>query len=320
MAKFGKISTIKREPNSRIQSMDNSLLSKGMTRIPGTGVYKYPYKEIDNKYRTGLDPNAVYISRIQDPTEKQLEIERVTKLKVKLEEALRVDLSPNSSFWNSKLLQGENDTTHVKPAKLMDGDNLFDFSNPWMELTFAWLRVHPTIASSYQAWERGEYPADTQWYVVDEEIETKINFNKKQLINKAILIFEQMTPSKRKKVARQLDLPVTEDTTEEQVYNLIDNVLKQSEFKSGKHKSLSPVKIFLQYSQMADNLLNTKDLVKSAITHSIYRLKQGGKVFEGEYKVADSEDDLVKHLMDDDNQEDLIALEQKLKTKKFAIA
>lgn len=320
MAKFGKISTIKREPNSRIQSMDNSLLSKGMTRIPGTGVYKYPYKEIDNKYRTGLDPNAVYISRIQDPTEKELEIERVTKLKAKLEEALRVDLSPNSSFWNSKLSQGENDTTHVKPAKLMDGDNLFDFSNPWMELTFAWLRVHPTIASSYQAWERGEYPADTQWYVVDEEIETKINFNKKKLINEAILIFEQMTPSKRKKVARQLDLPVTEDTTEEQVYNLIDNVLKQSEFKSGKHKNLSPVKIFLQYSKMADGLLNTKDLVKSAITHSVYRIKQGGKIFEGEYKVADSEDDLVKHLMDDDNQEDLIALEQKLKTKKFAIA
>ena len=50
-----------------------------MTRIPGTGVFKYPYKELDGKYRTGLNPDASYIKRIQDPTEKELEIERVNQ-------------------------------------------------------------------------------------------------------------------------------------------------------------------------------------------------------------------------------------------------
>ena len=29
-----------------------------MSRIPGTGVFKYPYKELDGKYRTGLDPDS----------------------------------------------------------------------------------------------------------------------------------------------------------------------------------------------------------------------------------------------------------------------
>jgi hypothetical protein len=87
MGKTGKISTIKREYNSsQLQTMDSGLAQKGMTRIPGTGVFKYPYKELDGKYRTGLDPDAAYIRRIKDDTERELEVERVTALKAKLEE------------------------------------------------------------------------------------------------------------------------------------------------------------------------------------------------------------------------------------------
>ena len=62
---------------------------------------------------------------------------------------------------------------HVQSVKLLDGDNIFDLSIPLQELAFSWLRVHPTIASSYQAWERGEYPAETQFFVADEEIEKR---------------------------------------------------------------------------------------------------------------------------------------------------
>ena len=69
---------------------------------------------------------------------------------------------------------------------------------------------------------------------------------------------------------------------------------------------------------MKDNLLNIKDLVKQAIQHSIYRIKPSGAVYEGEYEVAKDEEELVKYLVDDDNQDDLLVLEQKLKTKKLA--
>ena len=51
--------------------MDGGLSQKGLTRVPGTGVFKFPYKEMDGKYRTGLDPDAAYIKRIQDKTEKR---------------------------------------------------------------------------------------------------------------------------------------------------------------------------------------------------------------------------------------------------------
>ena len=210
------------------------------------------------------------------------------------------------------------DPTHIQPYKLIDGDNLFDLSIPVQALAFAWLRVHPTIASSYQAWERGDYPEDTQFYVVDEEIETQVVFKKKQLINKAITKFDSMTPDKKKKVARLLGCPVTDHTTEQAVYNMVDNILKDTEFKSGKYQGLSTIDIFNRFADMKESLLHIKDVVKQAIDHSIYRVKANGHVYEGELEVAKDEESLVKMLADDDNQDMLIVLEGKLKTKKIA--
>jgi hypothetical protein len=320
MGKIGKISTLKKEyNNSQLQTMQGGLALKGFTRIPGTGVFKYPYKELDGQYRTGLDANAAYIRRIQDSTERELETERVTNLRKRLEAALGdIDLGPRSQFWNYGLSTSSDDVLHVQAVKLLDGDNYFDFSNPSQELAFAWLRVHPTIAASYQAWERGEYPADTQFYVADDEIENAMIFKKKQLINKAIIKFDQMSPEKKRKVARLLGLPVSEDSREDLVYNQVDNLLKQTEFKNGKHQGLNPVQVFGQFADMKENLLHIKDLVKQAITHSIYRVKPNGKITEGENEIARDEDDLVKFLVDEDNQDALLTLEGKLKSKKLA--
>ena len=69
---------------------------------------------------------------------------------------------------------------------------------------------------------------------------------------------------------------------------------------------------------MKENLLHIKDLIKQAIQHSIYRLKPSGKVYEGEYEVAMDEEELVKYLVDEDHQDDLLVLEKKLKSKKLA--
>jgi hypothetical protein len=320
MGKIGKISTLKKEyNNSQLQTMQGGLATKGLTRIPGTGVFKYPYKELDGQYRTGLDANAGYIRRISDPLEREMEVERVTALKAKLETALGdVNLGPRSSFWNYGLSTSTEDVLHVQAVKLTDGDNYYDLGNPFQELAFSWLRVHPTIASSYQAWERGDYPADIQFYVADDEIENAIIFKKKQLINKAISKFDAMTPEKKKKVARLLGLPISDDSKEEVVYNLVDNILKETEFKGGKFQGLSTVEVFNRFAEMKENLLHIKDLVKQAVTHSVYRVKPNGRIYEGDYEIAVDEDALIKFLADDDNQDELLTLEGKLKTKKLA--
>jgi len=319
MGKMGKISVIVREySSSAMQTMQSELSRNNMSRVPGTGVFKYPYKELDGKYRTGLDPKASYIKRIQDPLERKLEIERIEATLVLLEDMLgEMDLGPRSPFWNYSLSKSPQDTTHIQPVKLIDGDNMFDLSQAHQLIAFSWLRVHPTIASSYQAYERGEYPADTQFYVADEEIEQAIIFNKKRLINKAISKFDSMTPTKKKKVARLLGLPVSDDSSEEHIYNAVDNVLKQTDFKTGKFQGLSTVEVFNRYADMKENLLHIKDLVKQSIIHSIYRVKPSGRVYEGEFEVAKDEDELITFLVDEDHQDELLTLEGKLKAKKL---
>lgn len=323
MGKIGKISAIRREFSNLngLQTMQSQLAKNNMTRIPGTGVFKYPYKELDGKYRTGLDPDAAYIKRIQDPLERELEIKRIEETLARLQAYLGdIDLGPRAQFWNYALAKSSTDTTHVQPVKLLDGDNTFDLSNPFQEIAFSWLRVHPTIATSHQAWERGEFPADTQFFVSDMELETKIAYQKKQLINKAIAKFDNMTPDKKKKIARMLGLPVTDSSTEDLVYNLVDDVIKQTEFKSGTYKGQNPITVFNRFADMKENLLHIKDLVKQAITHSIYRSKPNGRIYEGEYEIAEDEDALVKRLADDDNQDELLILESKVKSKKIAQA
>ncbi len=319
-SKVGKIAVIKKEYSSaEMQTMQGGLAQKGLTRIPGTGVFKFPYKEIDGRYRTGLDPEAAYIKRIQDTTERELEVERVTALRDRLSSALGdIDLGPRAPYWNYALAKSSDDTSHVQPVKLLDGDNYFDLSIPYQEIAFAWLRVNPTIASSHQAWERGEYPADTQFYVADDEIENAVIYKKKQLINKAIIKFDSMSIEKKRKVARLLGLPVTEDTKEDVVYNQIDNLLKKTEFEKGKYAGSAPVEIFNRFADMKEDLLTVKDLVKQAIAHSIYKQKPNGKIYEGEFEVALDEEELVKQLVDDDNQDQLLTLQGKLKTKKLA--
>ena len=243
----------------------------------------------------------------------------IPPLKSKLEIALGdVNLGPRSSFWNYGLSTSTEDVLHVQAVKLTDGDNYYDLGNPFQELAFSWLRVHPTIASSYQAWERGDYPADIQFYVADDEIENAIIFKKKQLINKAISKFDAMTPEKKKKVARLLGLPISDDSKEEVVYNLVDNILKETEFKGGKFQGLSTVEVFNRFAEMKEKLLHIKDLVKQAVTHSVYRVKPNGRIYEGDYEIAVDEDALIKFLADDDNQDELLTLEGKLKTKKLA--
>lgn len=69
---------------------------------------------------------------------------------------------------------------------------------------------------------------------------------------------------------------------------------------------------------MKEALLHIKDLVKQAVTHSVYRIKPNGKIYEGEFEIAKDEEDLIRFLADDDNQDELLTLEGKLKTKKLA--
>lgn len=315
MAKVGKISVIKKDYTTAFPNIDTSLRRHGKSRIPGTGLTLLPFKERNGYYRTGLDPQALYIENFSSTEEKEVERARAEKEFNELSAATRFNLAPNSDFYNysSKLP----DEQKISPVKLMDEDNIFNLEDPMQRIAWNWLRVHPRIASSFQAWQRGLYPADTQFYICDDDVEMEIEYKKKSAINKAIERNNNLSPDKRKQIARLMGLPVTDSTKEEVVYNLLDNLIKEQEIKEGQHKGESSINLFHKLYEMDVKLLTTKDLVEQALRQSIYRQRTGGRIFEGEVEVSSSKDELVKFLMDEDHQMDLLALQDKLKTKKI---
>jgi hypothetical protein len=70
---------------------------------------------------------------------------------------------------------------------------------------------------------------------------------------------------------------------------------------------------------MDDKLVSAKDLVEQAIKHSIYRMTKGGRITEGGQEIAKDKADLVDFLLDEKNQDDLFALQEKLKMKKSVL-
>lgn len=321
MGKIGKISSIKKEYNRNNGSIEASLAANGYSRFPGTTVRLVPAKEPNGlDVKTGLNVNAPYMERLKktNPETYKFEYDRITKLKAHLESELGVDLGPRSSYYTD--IFNDRVNVKVKPVVLKEGDNVFNLDIPEQAIAYEWLRVYPLIASSYQAYERGEYPSNTQFYVNDENIEEEIKYKKKTLINRAIGTLETLSLEKRKKVARLLGLPVSDNSKEQFVYNLLDSFIKQHEIKTGDYKGGNPVDLFLKFAEMDDTLVATKDLVEQAIKHSIYRRTKGGRITEGGQEIARDQNELVEFLLDDKNQDDLFALQEKLKTKKTILA
>lgn len=316
MGKIGKINIIPKDFGNAFPTMEKSLRERGLSRMPGTVQMKFPYRDLNGRYRTGLDENASRIVRIEDENIRRAEQRRIRDLRKELEEKTGLDLSPTSDYYNytTKKPLG----AKVEPLKLRDGENIFNLDDPWQAITYYWVSAHPTIASSLQAYERGEYPADTQYYVVNEEVEDDILYRKKKTANDAIIKFDSWSLEKRRKVARLLDLPVGDDTKEGTVYNMVDTFLKSSQVTVGVHKGADPISIFASYANLKDDVLEIKDLVDQAFKHNIYKEKKGGRVYEGELEVFMNRDEMVDHFLDDNNQNDRLELERKLKAKKFA--
>lgn len=322
MGKIGKISVIPKDYSTSFNTMDKSLRQYGRTSFPGTSKTKYPYRELDNSYRTGLDENASYLKTIKDEGVRQALKDKIVKLREFIQSEIGdIDLSPRSKFWNNSApFDPDRDkfSQRVQPAKLIDGDNEFNLDDPMQALQYAWLCAHPTIASSLEAYERGEYPADTHFYVNDEDHETRLSYKKNKSVNEAIIKFDSFSLEKRRKVARLMGIKVDDDAKESVVYNLVDAYLKApSVTLEGPFKGRNPVDVFAAFANLKAEDLEVRDIVEQAFLENVYRIGKGGKVYEGENVIFQNKNEVIEFYLDEENQRDLVDLEKKIKFKKY---
>ena len=305
---IGKISTIKRKEQFAPDTTPGSLQRAGLTRAPKTKMIMYPAKNIDGSYRTGLDPNASYINRMP-PEEAELERSRVEGyLEMAKQFYPDVDLGPRAPFWKDMVKRsGHADVAPV--ANLVDGDNYYDLDNPQALIVYCYLRVHPTIAPSGQAVLQGHYGKAT-YYVNDYDVETAVAYKKKTKITKAVSKLDSMTLEKRKMIARQLGLRISEDAKEEAVYVALYDYINEIDSKKS-----SNIDLFGTLADMKDENLLIKDVVKQALEYNVLR-KNGFVLMRGDNQVAKDEQSYAEHLSNVKNQDELISIQEEIKLKK----
>lgn len=311
MSQIKKITAVRPGEGLNAATLAGSLAKNGYSRFPGTFFRLQPYPDVGG-YRTGLDENANYIKKIGDPTEQEQEKAYVKSLREKAEALYGyVDLEPNSDFYRKMTDHKMNTEERCPFYKLGEGDNIFNLDKKEELIAYAFIRVHPYVAPSKEAMKLGDY-SHARYYVNDEEVENAVAYKIKQRINEASGILGTLSTEKQKKIARQVGLPVTDNSTEAATYTMLDEYIKQSE----KAKFKNQVELFLKMTELNDTHLGIRDLVTQAITYNVLRKKSDGKIYRGSMTFAETEKDAVVYLTDINNQEELISLEEDLKTKK----
>jgi hypothetical protein len=291
----------KREP-SNMRTLEGSLYQNGYSFIPGTTRKFYPRVDSRGVIRTGLDENSPKIRAIFDPKVKEAEVQRIKQLKDYYESILDESLEPNSTFYDE---MKENGLT------LEDGENIFNMENPREAVNFYWIMETDMVANSLDDIESGKVDTSiVKFYVYNGEVETKVTFERKKKINSAIASLDKMTAVKRKKIQKLIGLGLPMDSTEEEVYNAIDEFLRTPASAMDR----DPIEQFAKITSYSDDLLDVKALVKDLVDKNIVRIK-GSIVYEGEHVWAKSIEEFELFLTDPKHTEEYDSFKDKLKNK-----
>ena len=291
----------KREP-SNMRTLEGSLYQNGYSFIPGTTRKFYPRVDSRGVIRTGLDENSPKIRAIFDPKVKEAEVQRIKQLKDYYESILDESLEPNSTFYDE---MKENGVT------LEDGENIFNMENPREAVNFYWIMETDMVANSLDDIESGKVDTSiVKFYVYNGEVETKVTFERKKKINSAIASLDKMSAVKRKKIQKLIGLGLPMDSTEEEVYNAVDEFLRTPASAMDR----DPIEQFAKITSYSDDLLDVKALVKDLVDKNIVRIK-GSIVYEGEHVWSKSIEEFELFLTDPKHTEEYDSFKDKLKNK-----
>jgi hypothetical protein len=291
----------KKQP-ANLRTLEGSLFQNGYNFIPGTVRKFFPRVDSRGVIRTGLDENSPKFRGILNLEAREQEIQRVTQLREYYESLLDESLAPTSTFYDEIKENG---------YTLEDGDNLFNMENPREAINFYWLLETEMVAPSLDDIDSGKVDtAIVKFYVYNGEVETKTTFERKKRINSAIAELDRMSALKRKKIQKLIGLGLPADSTEEEVYNAVDEFLRTPATAMDR----DPIEEFTKIVSYSDDLLDVKALVKDLVDRNIVRIK-GSIIYEGEHVWSKSIEEFELFLTDPKNTEEYQAFKDKLKNK-----
>ncbi len=167
------------KPYSRISdkeiSLAGALAKEGRTKVPGSEYALTPVKDAKGNVITGIDENALSLSKIKDSQVLETERARLKALRERLEGELNENLSPSSAFWLDPEYGKANELFYLK-----DGENVFDMNNPMDVVNFNWLTNVPIIVRSLDELESGKIdPTTISFYVYETDVQSTKEFQRR---------------------------------------------------------------------------------------------------------------------------------------------
>lgn len=319
MSRIAKILPLPVTFRSGEMTMQNALAEKGYMRHPGTGIGIVPVLGLNGEYLTGLNPNALYIRKmsVMDKAGALREAAIVLERKERLEAETGLKLDSRSDYYSKVYDTGLFGTGMVASrVKLVDGQNVFNFSNAHKEIEFWWLsQVTDLIAPSLEHWKAGKCKSTVQFYISNPEAEASIVYKQNMTEASAVESLKRMSVQRQRQICTLLGLKVTNNDKPEMIFNTLFAVINSKVISIGDYKNQNAIELFNKISELSDKSLQVKSVVKEAIAMRLFIRKQG-LIFDGEQMIAESEDALVLSLSLDSKQMEFLALETRLADKK----
>lgn len=297
--------------------MQNSYAEQGWMRHPGTGVGLVPIKTQSGKYLTGLDEDSDQIKQMRriNPIEAERLARDARERKQRLEDATGLDLSPKSDYYSGVYGVKYGTDEVARKVKLVDKENIFNFSIPQEEITYWWLiQYSGYIAPSLMEWKDAKCKNTVQFYVENADAEAEVVYKKNTSAVNAVQTLSKMGIEVRRKVAKLCGLQVSEDDNELTIYNKLYEMINEGSVKSVRYKGQDSVTLFNNIASLSLPIIEVRYLMDQAIDMRIYVLRNG-VVYEGNNMTASTREELEERLVSPSGMQERLALQIKVGDK-----
>jgi len=281
----------------------------GLTTAPGSETTEFISKDVNGRYVTGLDTNALSIIRIEDEEDKAAKIKEIEDTIERLENTYgKGSLDARSPFWGNFTV------------KLGHTGKSIDPLDPADELLFHAIKAggFTSIAPSLEDAKSND--RGYKFYLRQLEQDADLKIQRSVSIAKAKGILSDMFENDQHKmylVSKALLNPNNEFTPAtpksvlfEKLYQFIDGVIVKDNKKA-------TVKQFLDLVKLNKELLYLTGLVKDAMYFSLLVREQDGYFYnkETQSRPGKNEKEVLKFLENPVNQLELENLKQRVEAK-----
>lgn len=294
MTLLGEVINIKENANP--VRFNLGLEQEGRSKFPNCFDIIQPGKGRDGRWKTGLDEDAISILSIKDAAYRGELREKVKAERESLESVTGFDLSGRSSFWDDYFIE-------VNPKKPLN------LSNPTDRIRYHVLMASGEIAPNLKETANADY-FNAKYYLSrkHEDVSEKLAKKKRYNESAAALIDLMKTPDKAILIGRYLNLPVSNNTPYDNMYDAFQSYLDSDE-------KIGSIDKFMRALTKPVEELSIKLIFDDGLKYNVIRLRDG-YYQRGNITYGKSIKEAIEFFTDVKNSGELLSVQDEVENKR----